>query len=393
MVIADGLSGARQPSAGAAPLVVRRIAGGFELAAIIDAWNRLAGTIPFRRGDWMSTWWTHYGRPPAELCVLAVEDGRGALVGLAPWFIEPSAGQGRVLRFLGSGEVCSDYLSLVSQPGREGEVAREIGDWLSGPGIEAWDLIELIGAEAGDPAIRALARQLQLRDYLIHERPGMNCWSVALPATWDEFLAGLPSSRRAKIRQALRKHFDSGQATTHRLTDPADLDRRFEMIVDLHQRRHRGLGQAGCFASRPFAAFHREISARLLALGKLRLMWTELAGRPIAAEYDFVDGDTVYYYQTGIEPDAIKVGPGWLGMIGSLKQAVEAGYRTFDFLRGDEAYKTSWGARPRATVETRIVARRAAARLRHAVWLGRLQMRQWLKQGVRFGRKIAGETG
>jgi CelD/BcsL family acetyltransferase involved in cellulose biosynthesis len=220
----------------------------------------------------------------------------------------------------------------------------------------------------------------------------MSCWSVELASSWDEFLATLNSSRRAKIRQALRKHFDSRQAISHRLTDPADLDRRFEMIVDLHQRRHRGLGQPGCFASRQFTNFHREMSRRFLAAGKLRLMWTELAGRPIAAEYDFVGGKTVYYYQTGIESDAIKVGPGWIGMIGSMQDAIESGYRNFDFLRGDEAYKFSWGARPRPTVETRIVALRAAARVRHAVWLAGANVRRWVKQGLHLGRKIAGET-
>jgi hypothetical protein len=61
-------------------------------------------------------------------------------------------------------------------------------------------------------------------------------------------------------------------------------------------------------------------------------------------------------------------------------------------LRGDEAYKISWGARPRPTVETRIVARRAAARLRHAIWLTRTHVRRWMKQGFHLGRKIANDT-
>jgi CelD/BcsL family acetyltransferase involved in cellulose biosynthesis len=297
-----------------------------------------------------------------------------------------------VIRFLGSGEVCSEYLTILSPPAQRQRVARVVCEWLCDEGIESWDLIELIGSESGDLGVRALTEEFVARGFPVHERAGINCWSVALPTTWDEFLATLNSSRRAKIRQALRKHFDSKQATTHLLRDPAELDRRFEMIVDLHQRRHQGLGQTGCFASPPFTNFHREISRRFLELGKLRLMWTELDDRPIAAEYDFVGGDTVYYYQTGIEPDAIKLGPGWLGMIGSLKQAIESGYRTFDFLRGDEAYKTSWGAQPRTTLETRIVARRAAARFRHVVWLARTNVRRWLKHSIHFGRKIASET-
>jgi CelD/BcsL family acetyltransferase involved in cellulose biosynthesis len=179
---------------------------------------------------------------------------------------------------------------------------------------------------------------------------------------------------------------------THLLTDPADLERRFATLKDLHQRRQEALGHAGCFSSVQFTEFHREVSRRFLAQGKLRLTWTEMAGRPIAADYCFLGGRTIYYYQTGLEQEAIKIAPGWLGMIGSIKLAIESGFRTFDFLRGDEAYKMSWGARPLPTIETRIVARRAIARWRHAAWLARTHLHHWLKQGFHFGRKVAGET-
>jgi CelD/BcsL family acetyltransferase involved in cellulose biosynthesis len=373
-------------------LKVRRLSTSEEMTGLAERWNQLAQDVPFRGWDWSATWWRHYQTPAMELCVLCVESDSGELIGLAPWFVEATAAQGRVIQFLGSGEVCSDYLTVLSLPGREQDVAAAVCEWLCGEGAEIWDLVELIGAEENDPTISALTKDLTTANYLIHERPGMNCWSVALPPSWDEFLATINTSRRAKIRQSLRKHFDNHEAVTRLLVDPAELDRRFDMLIDLHQRRHQGLGRPGCFASEQFTAFHREISRRFLARGKLRLVWTEMAGRPIAADYSFLGGRTVYYYQTGLEPDAIKVAPGWLGMIGSLKQAIEAGYRTFDFLRGDEAYKTSWGAQPRPTVETRIVARRASARLRHAVWLARIKLRRWVKQGFRLGRKIASET-
>jgi CelD/BcsL family acetyltransferase involved in cellulose biosynthesis len=375
-----------------ARLRVREITTEDRLAAIAEQWNSLAADVPFRTFDWLVPWWRHFRRPAASLFVLGVEDQNGQLRGLAPWYIESTTGRGRVIQFLGTGEVCSDYLTVLSQPGYEQLVAVALCEWLCGEGGEAWDLIELIGVEAGDPCVSALVEQFAARDHTIHQQPGMDCWRVALSSTWDAFLDTLHSSRRAKVRQALRKHFDNGQAVVRLLTHPSELERRFEMFVDLHQRRRHGLGQPGCFASRPFSDFHREISRRFFAAGKLRLLWTELAGRPIAAEYGFVGGDTVYYYQTGIEPEAIKVGPGWIGMIGSLKQAIEAGYRNFDFLRGDEAYKTSWGARPRAMLETRIVARRASARLRHAIWLARGNVRNWMKHGFHFSRRIVTET-
>jgi CelD/BcsL family acetyltransferase involved in cellulose biosynthesis len=67
-------------------------------------------------------------------------------------------------------------------------------------------------------------------------------------------------------------------------------------------------------------------------------------------------------------------------MIGSLRRAIDEGCRSFDFLRGDEAYKCSWGAKPCPTIETRIIARRGLAGVRHSAWLARQQLRQWAKR-------------
>jgi CelD/BcsL family acetyltransferase involved in cellulose biosynthesis len=68
-----------------------------------------------------------------------------------------------------------------------------------------------------------------------------------------------------------------------------------------------------------------------------------------------------------------------MSTVGSLRAAIEQGYAAFDFMRGDEAYKSSWGARARPTLETRIIARRPSAQLRHTAWLTRRQMRRWAK--------------
>ncbi len=388
----SGASAAHSIDRAGMTLRVRKHASDEELAAIAGPWNTLAGDVPFRRFDWLAPWWRHYRRQAASLYVLSIEDQDGQIRGLAPWYVESMAGRGQVIQFLGSGEVCSEYMTVLAQPGSELPVASALCKWLSEDAAEDWDFVELYGVDARDATVGALYDQFSARDYVVHQQPGMDCWRLALGPTWEAFLGALHSSRRAKVRQALRKHFDNQAAVVRLLTDPAEFEQRFEMLVDLHQRRRHALGQPGCFASPAFAAFHREIGRRFFAAGKLRLLWTELAGRPIAAEYSLIGGDTVYYYQTGIEPDAIKVGPGWIGMIGSLRQATEAGYRKFDFLRGDEAYKTSWGAERCEMLETRIVARRASARLRHAIWLARTNVRSLMKHGFHFGRRIATET-
>jgi CelD/BcsL family acetyltransferase involved in cellulose biosynthesis len=281
---------------------------------------------------------------------------------------------------------------LLAARGREDEVAREACEWLCGEAGDIWDLVELSGLEASDPTIAALTKHFAIRGHTIHRRPGMNCWRVELAPTWDQFLESVHSSRRAKIRQSLRKFIDNGKVVSHVVADLSGFDRAFATLIDLHQRRQRSLGRPGCFSSKQFTEFHLEVGRRFLATGKLQLMWAEMAGRPIAASYSFVGGRTVYYYQTGLDPDSTKVAPGWLGMIASLRTAIEAGCSRFDFLRGDESYKSSWDAQARPTIEIRIAGNGRIASFRDAAWRAQARVRGWIKRGIHFGRRIAKQT-
>ena len=83
----------------------------------------------------------------------------------------------------------------------------------------------------------------------------------------------------------------------------------------------------------------------------------ELDGHPLAAEYSFAGDRTVFYYLGGFDPELADEQPGWLSLAASLKRAIEEGYRSFDFLRGDEAYKASWKAQPRQLTRFRIAGR------------------------------------
>jgi CelD/BcsL family acetyltransferase involved in cellulose biosynthesis len=348
-------------------------------SALADDWNRLAGDVPCRRWEWLAPWWRHYSAPGDELFVLLVRDSAGEVLGIAPWYLSRSLRQGRVVRFLGSGDVCSDYLTIFSRPEVRTLVVDEIADYLTGDAAGEWDMIELTGVEANDDATSALVERLADRDYVVHQQPGESCWRLALPADWESYVKTLSKTRRERTRQIVRDSFDTGRAISCRVVDREDLPSYFDLLVDLHQKRRRSMGGQGCFNDVTFTAYHREVMEGFFALGRLRLQYVLLEGRPVAIEYGLTGGNAIYFYQSGIEPAVLDQRPGWMGTIGSLRAAIEQGYRTFDFMRGDEAYKSSWKAQPRATIETRIVARRPAARLRHTAWLAERQVRRWAK--------------
>jgi len=380
---------------------VSRIADCDQMAALANEWNVLARGVPFRTWNWMATWWRHYGSPrPAavtrrELFVLAVHDAAGTLAGLAPWYRQTRAGRPRTVRFLGSGHACSDYLSVLCRPGCEAEVATELAEWLSEhrrpctDGQQAWDRLEMTGVDAADKTVNELVAALAERGSLVHRRSAPHCWRLPLPADWESYLARLSKSHRKQLRRFQRRLFDSGRAVLRHVAGEADLERGLAILTDLHQRRRHGFGEPGCFAEPSFANFHREVAMQLLHTGSLRLSWLELDGRPIAAEYQLGGDGVIYAYQSGIDPDALAHEPGRLATMATLRAAIDGGYRAYDLLRGDEAYKAHWRAEPRPSLDLRVLPGTPADRMRRGVWMAGDNVRAWLKSGLRLAGSFA----
>ena len=74
------------------------------------------------------------------------------------------------------------------------------------------------------------------------------------------------------------------------------------------------------------------------------LSFLTVGGRRIAAGVTFDDGEAVYYYNAGVDPDARDLSPGVVMVARYIQRAIELGRTRLDFLRGDEPYKYEWGA-------------------------------------------------
>jgi CelD/BcsL family acetyltransferase involved in cellulose biosynthesis len=350
-----------------------------EIASLAETWNALAGDIPFRRWEWLGAWWRHYGHG-RRLFIPAVLDDAGEVVGLAPWFLETHPALGRVVRVLGSGEVCSDYLSLLAAPGQETAVADAVAEWLHGEAAERrlWELVELDGVPKDDSAVWRLIERLAAKGETLHRRDGLNAWRIELPASWDEYLARHAKSHRKDVRRALER-FEAARGTLHFPASSEEFDEAWRIFVDLHQRRRTGLGEPGCFASPRFHDFLREAAFSFLAEGNLRLYWIEFSGRPISVEFVLRGGKIDYAYQAGIDPAFLDQEPGRMMGAVMIQRAIAEGQQGFDFLRGDEPYKRQWRAEPRRLVQWRIVPQRALPQLRHSAWLAGSAMKTWLR--------------
>ena len=105
--------------------IYSRAACRFEVSS---GWNRGGGTIDCPGGKPTCS---RSKMPPVQI------------VGIAPWYIARSPIAGRVVQFMGSGEACSEYQTVLTRPGSEREIAAALSQWLSTDGAGDWDLLLL----------------------------------------------------------------------------------------------------------------------------------------------------------------------------------------------------------------------------------------------------------
>jgi hypothetical protein len=365
-----------------------------ELARFAQDWDRLAGTIPFRCWSWVSHWWRSYGQDAdpnlmPSLAVVAVFDEREQPIGFAPFYFDYSMLNGRTLRMLGDGKVCSDYQSLLCLNGTEESVAHAVAEFLlnqSNTDKEAcptWDLMMLDGVDFEDRPMRILTEYMGGQGCIIRQRSTVNCWCIDLPPTWDEYVNTLSKSYQRQVRQMEQNYFETGRAKLHVVEHLDDLPQAMDRLVSLHQRRRKTLGEAGCFSSPKFTAFYYSVLPQLLQQGRLKLFSLEIDGQIVAMEMDLAGGGVIYDYQGGIDPDSLKHQPGKLINLSIIRHAIEQGCRAFDFLRGDEPYKAHFRASPRPNMEIRVVPCRTTARIRQNIFQTGRRVKGWLKKRIK----------
>jgi len=379
---------------------VRQITTLDELESLAPQWRSLAQGRPFLGPEWLIAWWRHFGLVRGRtLSVIVVCDDQNEPVAIAPLFREASLLHGPTLRFLGSGEVCSEYLSIPCQEGWQRPAAEAIADYLtgaaaacSGPTATAWESLRLESVSANDTTVQLLCEALAQRGGATHSHEAPNCWRVDLPESWEEYLAMLSKSHRKRVRRLERAYFDTGRAKQVTATTPAQWEQGFRILVDLHARRWAARGEAGVFDNVAMHAFHRAATAALLTSNQLRLSWLEIDGQPVAVEYSLVGGGILHAYQSGMDPEAGEHEPGTLTLIATFRAAIVEGLSAIDFLRGDEPYKQHWRAEPRGNREVRVLANRWRGRVRHTVWQKAKRAKSWLRAGRNKFRAM-GRTG
>lgn len=246
----------------------------------------------------------------------------------------------------------ADFTGVLCAPGYESRALPALAAALQ---CLPWAQFELPNLLASPARLSLFLEAFDPRAYRYEERPrGPNadgidndtCPLVQLPGSFEDYLSGvLSANTRQKMRRALRRlQNDPAIAITE--ADASTVRRDVDLLLGFWEtswaeRKGEDIGQR----VRQF----RSVLRRAHEGGFLYLpvLWHE--GRAVGALAHFVDRrrGVMLFKVAGRDERCTEVAPGFLLHAHSIRESIARGMRVYDFLRGDEPYKYSYGATDR----------------------------------------------
>lgn len=340
-------------------------------------WEELRQGAPtesvFLTPEWLQTWATLLGSGRPLLLGMADDDG---VRGLAPLEQMTVAGGLTVLRPLGLGT--ADYLDLLLPTASE---ARSAALEASIDGLTAradsWDALDLRGLPAESPTADDLVRigaEHGLRTAVL---PGYARPEIPLTGDWDTYLKTRPGRFRYNLRSRLRRLGERGEVRFHTIQRQEDVWPAVGTLAALHARRWESQHTSTSFSSSAAGQrFYAEACRLYQQRGLLDLTLLEVGGDPVAGSIGFVDRGTYYYYLPAWDPGLAAYAPSSLLLAHLIEQAYQKGLTRFDFMLGDEPYKSRWATAERQTVNLVLASPTVRGQATFTALVGWQQARQ-----------------
>ncbi len=295
---------------------------------------------------WQELWWSAFqnGR---SLAGFYLTDGAGQLTALASL-----SRYGDNFSFVGNSDTC-DYNDFVIARGTEPEFFPALLDAIDSGGGRQLDLFS-VGEDS--PTLAMLPDLARARGYSVDIDEEDVAPRIDLPPTWDDYLAGLSKKDRHELRRKLRRLEGHDNWRWFCVSDPEEATERADTFLDLMRRSDPAKAE---FLTPDREEFFRRLIAATASQGVLRLFFMEMDDKLVATSL-CLDYDGVrMLYNSGHDMEYRYYSVGLLLHALCLRDALEQGYRYFDFLRGNEPYKYRLGGRDHHLY--RITLRRADA--------------------------------
>jgi len=263
-----------------------------------------------------------------------------------------------------------DYTGFICTPGLQAEAIAAFARAIK---TMNWARVHLECVRVAEQNLNRLLKGFPARHFEITRKSAYDaeadidngiCPFVDLPADWASYLALLSANSRQKLKRLLRKVESSDDmAITH--TDTGTLERDLDAMMELWRlkwepkKKHRA------------PVIDQNIRAMLRRAHRtgnlfLPVLWSN--NRPVGVLASLIDWQKRYLlFLVGARDTAFRTPqPGLVLHAHSIRYAIEAKLTRYDFLRGNEPYKYSFGASERK-IASIIVESRSKTRRSHVL--------------------------
>ncbi len=308
------------------------------LQALAPEWDQLAvaASNPVAAPAWALSWWRHVAAPEFQPRVVAVRE-RGALIGVAAFYLAPGRHGVREARLMGSDfGVCMEPLALG---GREWDLAEGIGRVLAGsqprPDVVAFGPMTL--ASHWTTALRAQWPGPLLgvsRQYRVEGAPVI----VLREPSYEAWFATLSAKLRHSLRRGERAFAEAGG--TSRWSTRATLRADAEAFAELHAARwkDRGWSRLADLGER-LPDWLEELGSALIDSGRFRMCVLEVAGVPVCVDFGLLAGAQLAAVNSGWDERYAKLAPAKLAVLRVVQGAYEHGCARVHLGVGEKASK------------------------------------------------------
>lgn len=348
-------------------------------------WTAQAGKNFMQQPAWLLGAWNdfHQYQPGvskgSSFCGLLATTQNGEFAGCSSWFRQFKHGI-HWWQLVGSGSICSDYVTPAVRPELEHSLAHSLAEHFDRKMAASKGFLQALEIEGHTLPCNfseAFNEALVERGWWINTVEIEGGWRLDLPREWADYEQLLQKSRRRKARRALRL-MEKGEIEWTRCSTPQEIADMWPEFVRLHQSRREQLGQPGCFADLNFERFLKNATLELASSNSAWLSVVQYQSKPLAILLMFDAEDTAYMYQSGCDPNQIEMEPGHLVNAVTIHHCISSGQRAFDFMRGDERYKSGWQASRIPLYRTRLFPPSLTGKGIASVLKLRERLRTWL---------------
>ena len=304
-------------------------------------WERIlhlcATDTIFLTPGWQGTWLRHFG-VEADLRIVSVQEN-GATLGIAPLMLKDG-----VLSFLGGTDLF-DYHDFLVPKGNETSFYSVLFDFIEDM---EWHTLDLQSLPQDSPSLQFVPAMAKQKGYAHAVMKEGSAPFALLPPTWDEYQARLGKKSRHELRRKLRRLGAAGDSRQYTYDDPDALPEGMQDFFRLHRASRPEKAE---FLTAQRESFFVDVALELARRGQFRLSFLEFKGARVASCISFDYLDSYLLYNSGYDPTYSHLSVGLLNKALTIKDAIEAGKRRFDFLRGNERYKYDLGGEDQAVYQ------------------------------------------